>query len=115
VVAGARGRLPLDLLERNDFWSGLGARLHRTEQRRLPLLRCDLSDRLLTSNDVFFRDSVFVTMQRQRSRPDVIGRRRNHDPGQPSPAPEATMIVLAIAETTKFAAHLYYVICLPAT
>jgi hypothetical protein len=97
--------MPLRVFERNNFprW------LQRAEQRSLTLGFRSLDRRMLrlfSPDNVLLRHSVFVTMQRQRRRSDVVGRRRNHHTGQPSPAPEATVIILAIAETTKLAAHL---------
>jgi hypothetical protein len=105
VEAGAGSRMPLRMFERNNFprW------LQRAEQRSLTIGFRSLDRRMLrrfSPDNVLLRHSVFVTMQRQRRRSDVVGRRRNHHTGQPSPAPEATVIILAIAETTKLAAHL---------
>jgi hypothetical protein len=101
VDTGAGRGVALRLFKRNDF----RRRLQRAEERSLALLGVRaLGHGLLNAH--WLRCNVFMTMQRQRSRPDVIGRSRNHHSGQPSPAPEATVIVLAIAETTILAAHL---------
>jgi LPS-assembly protein len=97
----ASSRLALHLFERNYFRDVMQC----AEQRRLPVrIRTAISK---AGFGLRFWGGIGMTIERQRGCADVIRRRRDDDSGQPSPAPEATVIVLAIAETTILATHVF--------